>query len=175
MTSKLTSEFVWTEIEKGLFGVLGMVTAQNESRTVGIVYVVRNGRFYISSWKNAWKVQHIARNPHVSMTIPIHKRIFFLPWIKIPAATITFSGIAKVLDPQETPTEIVQAIFKGMADNESLMAESCLIEVTPVKDFLTYGVGIPLMQMRDTKLARGRVPVAVEPAFFEDVEQVQEI
>lgn len=73
MTSGLTSEFVWTEIEKGIFGVLGMVTAENESRTVGIVYVVRNGRFYITSGKNAWKVRHIAQNPHVSMTIPIHR------------------------------------------------------------------------------------------------------
>ena len=84
-----------------------------------------------------------------------------MPWIKIPAATITFSGVAQILEPEETPPEIVQAIFRDMANDKELMAESCLIEVTPEKDFLTYGSGIPLMQMRDPEQARGRAPTAV--------------
>jgi hypothetical protein len=162
MTSQLTTQQVWQAIEKELFAVIGMVTAKNEARTVGILYVVRNGRFYISSGKDAWKVKHIAENPHVSLTIPVHKAIPLMPWIKIPAATITFSGVAHILEPEETPTEIVQAIFRDMADNQALMAESCLIEVTPVDDFITYGIGIPMMQMRDPNLARGRVPVNIE-------------
>lgn len=162
MTSELTSEQVWQEIEKELFAVIGMVTARNEARTAGIVYVVKQRRLYISSGKDAWKVKHIAQNPHVSMTIPVHKSIPFLPWIKIPAATITFCGVAQILEPAETPPEIVRAIYRDMADNEAMMAESCLIEVTPVKDFVTYGIGIPLMKMRDAKQARGRVPVTSE-------------
>jgi hypothetical protein len=175
MTAQLTSERVWEEIEKELFAVIGLVTADNESRTVGVVYITRNHRLYIASGKETWKVKHIAQNPHVSLTIPIHKRIPFMPWIKIPAATITFSGIAQILEPAETPTEIIQAIFRDMAGNTELMAESCLIEVTPVKDFITYGVGIPLMQMRDPKLARGRVPVSVESPHFDGIGKVQEL
>jgi hypothetical protein len=101
------------------------------------------------------------------MTIPIHKSIPFLPWIKIPAATITFCGLAKILDPGETPQELVQAIYRGMAENEELMAESCLIEVTPVKEFVTYGVGIPMMKMRDPKQARGRAPVGVQQLLLD--------
>jgi hypothetical protein len=38
-----------------------------------------------------------------------------------------------------------------------------LIEVTPVNDFLTYGIGVSLLQMRDHEQARGRAPVKVEP------------
>lgn len=174
MTSRLTSERVWKEIEKELFAVLGMVTARNESRTAGVVYIVKNGRLYIASGSDAWKVKHIAQNPHVSITIPIHKRIPFLPWIKIPAATITFSGVAQILEPEETPTEIVQAIFRDMADNKELMAESCLIEVTPVKDFITYGIGVSLLQMRDPKLARGRVPVKAQRETFMRTGKIQE-
>ena len=48
--------------------------------------------------KEAWKVRHITQNPHVSLTIPMHKRISFMPWIKIPAATITFSGSARIFE-----------------------------------------------------------------------------
>ena len=166
MSVQLTAEQVWEAIEKELFGVIGMVTAGNEARTVGIVYVVRNRRLYIGTNKDAWKAKHIAQNPHVSLTIPIHKRIPILPWIKIPAATITFCGVANILEPGETPPEIVKALYRGMAENEELMAESCLIEVTPVKEFVTYGIGIPLMKMRDPEQARGRAPVDVEEERF---------
>ncbi len=167
MSATLTSEQVWQAIEKEIFGVLGMVTANNESRTVGIVYAVHHRRLYIASGKEAWKVKHIAQNSHVSMTIPVHKSIFFMPWVKIPAATITFCGEARILEPEETPPEILKVIFKGMAEEEKMEADSCLIEVTPIKDFITYGIGVSLMQMRDPNLARGRVPVGIDHPAIE--------
>ena len=37
MTTQLTAEQVWQAIEKELFAVLGMVTANQEARTVGVV------------------------------------------------------------------------------------------------------------------------------------------
>ena len=169
MSDQLTSDQVWQAVEKEIFAVLGMVTAKNEARTAGIVYIVKNHRLYIASSRDAWKVRHISQNPQVSLTIPVHKRIFFLPWIKIPAATITFSGVAEILEPQETPPEIVQAIFRGMANDKDLMAESCLIEVTPMKDFVTYGIGMPLMKMRDPEQARGRTPVSDQARLTREV------
>src|SRR5215217_1176342 len=89
MTLQLTTAQVWQEIEANLFAVLGMVTPTGEARTAGIVYVVDDHKLYIGTDKAAWKTKHIVGNPHVSITIPIAKRIPFLPWIKIPAATIT--------------------------------------------------------------------------------------
>ncbi|MFN2135953.1 MAG: pyridoxamine 5'-phosphate oxidase family protein [Candidatus Promineifilaceae bacterium] len=162
MTVQLTADQVWEVLDKELFAVLGMVTPAGEARTVGIVYVTRDRRLYISSGTDTWKVKHIRKNPHVSLTVPVHKGIPLMPWIKIPAATITFCGSAVILDPRETPTEIVRAIYRDMANNEQLMAESCLIEVTPLGEFLTYGIGIPMMKMRDPEQARGRAPVGVE-------------
>ncbi len=164
MSVKLTTGQVWETIEKELFAVLGMVTAENEARTVGIVYVVDNRRLYISSNKEAWKVRHIAQNPHVSMTVTVAKRIPLLPWIKIPAATITFSGEARILEPKDVSRGIIEATFRGMADDEVRTSGACLIEVTPQKEFITYGIGIPLMKMRDPEQARGRAPVGVPPA-----------
>jgi len=64
-----------------------------------------------------------------------------------------------VLAPEETPKEILQAVFRGMSENEALMADSRLIEVVPEGDFLTYGIGIPLMDMRTPEKSRGRAPV----------------
>ena len=75
MPMQLTSDQVWQAIEKELFAVLGMVTAQGEARTVGIVYIVRDRKLYIGTDQAAWKARHVAANPHVSITIPIAKRI----------------------------------------------------------------------------------------------------
>ncbi len=160
MTLQLSSDEVWRVIEKELFAVLGMVTASGEARTVGIVYVVRNRKLVIATGQDTWKARHIAANPHVSITIPIAKRIPVMPWIKIPAATITFSGTARVLPAQDAPPELLRAVFRQMADDTAMVARSCLIEVTPQKEFVTYGVGVPMMRMRHPEKARGRAPVA---------------
>jgi hypothetical protein len=40
------------------------------------------------------------------------------------------------------------------------LAESCVIELTPEGQFLTYGIGVSLMAMRDPEVALVRVPVA---------------
>ncbi len=160
MTVQLTTDQVWQEIEANLFAVLGMVTPTDEARTVGIVYVVDDHKLYIGTDKTAWKAKHIARNPHVSLTIPLAKRIPLLPWIKIPAATITFSGIASVLEHRDVKADVLQKLYRDVAKDEKALAESCVIEVVPQEDFITYGVGIPLMQMRFPEKARGRVAVA---------------
>ena len=159
MTQKLTSTQVWDELKKELFAVLGMVTADGEARTVGIVYTVDDKKLYIGTGTSSWKARHIRKNPHVSITVPIAKRIPFLPWIKIPAATITFSGLGSVLDPKDVGAEVQHALLRGMETNQEILETMCMIEVQPVGEFITYGVGVSLMAMRDTEAARGRVPV----------------
>jgi len=94
MTHQLTSSRVWKVIEKNNFGVLGMVTPGGESRTVGIVYVVNSHKLYIGAQTTAWKTKHIAHNRQVSLTVPIARRVPLMPWIKVPATTITFSGVS---------------------------------------------------------------------------------
>jgi hypothetical protein len=162
MVPSLTTDQVWDELEKEIFAVLGMVTSRQEARTAGVVYIVRERKLYISTLSSAWKTRHIGANPQVSLTVPIAKRIPFLPWVKIPAATITFAGTAQLLAPADCTPEIVRAFFRQIADAPQVLAEATVIQVTPVGDFLTYGVGMPMLQMRDTVRARGRAPVTAD-------------
>jgi uncharacterized pyridoxamine 5'-phosphate oxidase family protein len=155
----LTTAQVWKEIENNVFAVLGMVTANHEARTVGIVYVAQGGKLYIASKSDAWKVRHIANNPHVSLTVAIPKRVPLMPWIKVPAATITFAGRATVTPATQTDPAILQLIYRGLATDAETLAQSSTIVVEPTGDFVTYGIGVSLMAMRDTVKARGRVPV----------------
>ena len=50
MTLQLTANQVWEAVEKESFAIIGMVTAKNEARTVGIVYVVRDRKLYFGSF-----------------------------------------------------------------------------------------------------------------------------
>jgi uncharacterized pyridoxamine 5'-phosphate oxidase family protein len=160
MAQQLTSEQVWNELGKELFAVLGMVTAKGESRTMGIVYIVHNNKLYASTKNDAWPTRHIKNNPHVSMTIPIAKHIPFMPWIKIPQATITFSGMAKVFEAKNVENEILHSLFRGLESNSEELATMSVFEIEPKGEFVTYGIGIPLIKMSNPKMARGRASVA---------------
>ena len=163
MILQLSSELVWKSLKQELFAVLGMVTNKGEARTVGVVYTVHDQKFYMVSGKDTWKVRHICQNPYVSITVPIAKRIPLLFWIKIPAATITFSGVASVHEPECVSKEILHSLLRGLDKDAMTTASLSVLEVQPVGDFLTYGVGIPLMTMRYPDRARGRAPADVTP------------
>lgn len=158
MPAFVDADFVWSEIGKRLFAVLSYVNPKGHARSAGIVYVVRDRVLYVGTGKDSWKAKHIARNPNVALCVNIPKRIPFLPWIKIPDATISFSAAARVLSVEETSPEIIDALLKGMVDDPALRETTCVLEVRPVGDFVTYGVGVPLLDMRDPEKARGRAP-----------------
>ncbi|MFN2151207.1 MAG: pyridoxamine 5'-phosphate oxidase family protein [Anaerolineales bacterium] len=157
--AELTSKQVWNELKREIFAVLGMVTTKGEARTVGVVYIVHDGKLYISTGKESWKARHVRGNPHVSITVPIAKRIPIMPWIKIPAATITFSGTAQVLAPEDLKHNVLHMLFRGLESDKEMLAETVVLEIEPKGEFVTYGIGIPLMQMRFPEKSRGRAPV----------------
>jgi hypothetical protein len=159
MTIQLASQQVWEALRKEIFAVLGMVTAGGAARTVGIVYVLYDQKLYLVSRKEAWKVQHVARNPNVSITVPIAKRVPFMPWIKIPAATITFSGTGKVLQTEMVKPEVMRALLGGVQPDSTSLSGMRVIEIEPTGEFITYGIGVSLMGMRNPEKARGRAPV----------------
>ena len=159
MTLQLAPELVWQTLEKELFAVMGMVTAKGEARTVGIVYIVHDRKFYIGSQKDTWKVRHIRQNASVSLTVTIPKRIPFLPWVKIPAATITCAGLGRVLAAEEAGVEVRKALLRGLASDTPAVANMVIIEIQPVGEFVTYGVGVSLMTMRHPEQSRGRAAV----------------
>lgn len=159
--ANVTTEKVWREVDRQMFAVVGMVSARGEARTAGVVYLVEDGKLVFGTARDEWKTRHILANSDVSVTVPIAKRIPFLPWVRIPAATITFAATARVLNQDEAPPAVAGRLEEGLTEESGELPPSVIVELTPRGDFITYGVGVSLSQMRDTGLARGRVPVAV--------------
>jgi hypothetical protein len=131
MTQQLSSQLVWAELKKELFAVLGMVTARGEARTVGIVYIVHDNKLYISTNDDSWKRRHVQGNSNVSITVPIAKRIPIMSWIKIPQATITFSGVAKVFDAKEVNAEILHALMLSLEADPLKLEGLSGLEIEP--------------------------------------------
>jgi len=155
----LSSDQVWKVVERELFAVLATVNARGEPRTAGIVYKVRDKKLYIATDFSSVKAKNAKRNPHVSLTVTVNKRLPFLPWIKIPAATVTFQGVAKVHAANAVDPGLQKVLLGGLKVDDKVMSDLCFIEVAPEGDFITYGVGVSLMTMRDPEAARGRAPV----------------
>ena len=158
MSAPVTTDSVWKEVEKRSFAVLAMVTPKEEARTAGIVYTTQDRRLYIGTARDSFKAKWIEANPSVSLTVTIPKRIPFVPFVPIPAATITFQGDASVISVDEADERAVAALFRGL-ELDAAEEQHCLIRIDPKGRFLTYGVGVPLLTMRTPAKARGAAAV----------------
>lgn len=157
----IASETVWQAIAKENFMVIGMVSARGEARTAGVMHHVHDGRLWFTTNDREWKARHIAANPSVSVTVPIARRATFVPWVKVPAATITFCGVAETIPAADLPPDVSRALLHGLEVTHGGERGALVgIGVRPTGDFVTYGVGVSLLGMRDTEDARGRAPAA---------------
>ena len=159
MPAPLTSGLVWKEIVKRSFAVLSYVNPKGRARSAGIVYVPVDRVLYVRVAKKSWKAKHIRLNPHVALNVTISKRVPFMPWIKIPDATIAFSGAARVVPMSELEPKLLEAIVGQLIEERGTPDENCIIEIRPTGHFVTYGVGVSLLDMRYPEKARGRAPV----------------
>ena len=159
MPAPVTSDLVWKEIEKRSFAVLSYVNPKGRARSAGIVYVPIDRVLYVRAAKKSWKAKHIRLNPHVALNVTISKRVPFMPWIKIPDATIAFSGTARVISMSDVEPKLLESILGRMIEEHGTIDENCIIEIRPTGHFATYGVGVSLLDMRDPEKARGRTSV----------------
>ncbi len=157
--SRLTSQQVWEQLSRASFAVLAYRTPEGEPRCSGVVYAIAGSAMYAVVGGDSWKARHISRSRQVAVTVPVRRGGIMSLVMPIPPATITFPADARVypsatLDVPELPAQLVRPLPRERR------AESTVIEIRPRGHFVTYGIGVPLMQMRHPELARTRLPVA---------------
>ncbi|WP_157001030.1 pyridoxamine 5'-phosphate oxidase family protein [Agromyces laixinhei] len=152
----ITSADVWKAINSVNFMVVGMVSVRGEARTAGVMHVVDDGRLWFTTNEREFKARHITADPRVSVTVPIPKRIPFAPWVTVPAATITFSGVAEIMPAAELPGPVHDALVHGLELSDGERGALIGVGVRPTSDFVTFGIGVSTLGMRDTEHARGR-------------------
>lgn len=158
MGPRLTSEQVWQALAKASFAVLGYITPSGEPRSSGVVYKTIGRRLYVAVAPDSWKARHIAASGQVSVTVPVRRGGVMSLVAPIPPATISFHATAIVHQPGSPPVRSLLKELGSLIPTER-QASASIIEVIPEREFVTYGLGVSLMKMRDPAAARGRVPV----------------
>jgi hypothetical protein len=94
----------------------------------------------------------------VSVTVPVRRGGVLSLVLPIPPATVSFHAAAKV-----HPADSQEARSRSKDLRDLLPPErhgsACIVEVIPEGEFVTYGLGVSLAEMRTPAIARARVPV----------------
>jgi hypothetical protein len=151
---------VWHALDKASFAVLSYVTPSGEPRSSGVVFKTLGRRLYVAVAPDSWKATHIAANDRVAVTVTVRRGGLLSLVFPIPPATISFHAMAQVHRPGSREVDPVLDRLANLLPAERRTSAS-IIEIVPQGAFVTYGLGVALMKMRDPAAARARVPVSV--------------
>lgn len=150
---------VWRTLDKQSFMVLGLVNRRGQGRSVGVVPTVHEKALWFAASSHDWKLHHIRHQPEVSVTVPVRRGGILAIVAPIPPATITFQATAAPVQLELVPEPVRRHLLRGLSEPESTRGDLTVVRLKPYGDFVTYGVGVSLLTMRDTEAARGRAPV----------------
>lgn len=154
----ITSDRVWRELEKATFAVISHVTPEGKPRSSGVVCTAVDHRLYLVTAPESWKARQIATGDEVAVTVPIHRGGLMTLVAPIPPATISFHAIATVHPAGTAAAESVPKKLASLLPRDH--RSGCLIELSPRGVFLTYGIGVSLMDMAKPEAAAAHVPVS---------------
>lgn len=157
--TRITTELVWRQVEGASFAVVGYVTPAGEPRSSGVVYRMVGKRLYFVVAPDSWKARHIAARKEVSITVPVHRGGVLAFVAPIPPATISFHASAVVHPRGSVEIASISKELEPVLPADRTDA-GVVIELIPEGQFLTYGVGVSLTDMRKPELACAVVPVA---------------
>jgi hypothetical protein len=123
------------------------------------MYKTLGKRLYVAVAPDSWKAKHIGANGRVAVTVLVRRGGLMSLMAPIPPATISFHADAIVHRPGSPEMAPILEKLGALLPAERRSTAS-IVEVVPDGAFVTYGVGVSLMKMRDTAAARARVPVA---------------
>ncbi len=155
----VSCDAVWHALAKASFAVECHVNSAGEPRSSGVVYGIVDRRLYIAVATDGWKARQIATGQAVAVTVPVRRGGILSLLMPIPPATITFRATATVHPAGSLDVRSVSKDLAKLVPDER-KESSCIVELVPKGRFLTYGIGVSLMDMRDPALARARVPVS---------------
>ncbi len=155
----LTSADVWREIDKASFAIVAYATPAGEPRSSGVSFKSAGRRLYVAVGSDSWKARHIEASGRVSVTVPVRRGGILTLLLPIPPATVSFQATA-IVHPAGPLSEFASLPKELVAllpvDRQTVVR---IIELRPEGQFLTYGLGVSLMEMKQPEIAQGRVAV----------------
>ena len=157
--SVVTSEVVWKALARASFAVVSHVSTAGDPRSSGVVYGTADRRLYVAVAADGWKARQITTGEEVAVTVPVRRGGILAMIVPIPPATITFHARVTVHPAGSLDIGSISKSLEKLVP-EARRAGSCVLELVPEGRFLTYGIGVSLMEMADPARALARVPVS---------------
>ncbi|MFX1242982.1 MAG: pyridoxamine 5'-phosphate oxidase family protein [Promethearchaeota archaeon] len=111
---------------------------------------------YCMTGKDTLKARNIRSNNKVSVTLPFRKN-FLHKIIPAPPAELHFTAKAEIKSFDNEEARTIFSKYLKYQENVDSQEENVWIKITPFKRISTYGVGIPLLKMRNPEKARNLV------------------
>lgn len=149
---------VWRDLEKQSFAVVSHVNPEGEPRSSGVVYAMAGHRLYMAVAPDSWKARQLQTGDQVSVTVPVRRGGLLSLLFPIPPATISFHATVTV-HPAESITRstLPKELQRLLPETDG--SPICVLELAPKGQFLTYGVGVSLNEMRNPNIAGAHVPI----------------
>lgn len=119
-------------------------TSDDRPHAVVVLYVAVGMNVYVNTRRASRKARNIAKNPNVSLCIPIRR----LPIG--PPSSVQFAANAVLLAPEDPEIESCVrsgALARITSHGELALNGSCFVRITPTGRVNTYGLGIPLRRL----------------------------
>jgi general stress protein 26 len=153
---RVTPDLVLRELRRHNFAVLSTVAEDGTPSSAGVNYGVtapgKDLALYIMTRRQLRKARNIARNPRVSLVVPLPRRVLQF----VPPATIQLSGTAEILDwTHKEGIEVFRRFWMGLSILEGY-AEArrrgetriCFLRITLDPIIRTYAVGYSAWELR---------------------------
>jgi hypothetical protein len=128
-----------------------------------VVYKARGRRLFVAVAADSWKARHIAADGRVAVTVLVRRGGILSLVAPIPPAAISFHGTAVVYTAGSPEARSVLDELGSLVPLER-RDSACVLEITPVGAFRTYGLGVSLRTMLNPAAAQARVPVVPDRA-----------
>ncbi len=152
---RITPALVLRELRAHNFAVLSTVNEEGAPDSAGVNYGVsppgRELALYVMTRRHLKKARNIARNPRVSLVVPLQRRVLQF----VPPATIQLCGRAEILDwTDPEATEVFRRFWIGRrilaAYNEARSrgeTRVCFLRIVPDPVIRTYAVGYRVWEL----------------------------
>ena len=151
----LTPDRVWAALEKANYAVLSYVNPAGHPRASGVMYATADCRLCIATDPDSWKARSLATGDQVAVTVPIRRGGPLSLVAPIPPATIAFHARVTV-----QAATVVATVSKKLASYQPAERKiSCVLELAPEGEFLTYGLGVSLVDMAKPSAAQAHMAV----------------
>lgn len=165
--SGLESSAVWHLLRRNSFAVMAWTTPRGEPRSSAVVYAASTDRLFVSVAPGSWKARQIVTGSMVSLTVPVRRGGILSSLLPIPPSAVSLHGRAVHHPPGSARPKPLARLYRRMTLPKSVLATSAVLEIEPLGEFQTFGVGVTLWKLGEIAAAEQRVPVVQDSSESE--------